>query len=64
MTLPVGDVAEARAFYAALGFSINEPASDETMAAVVLDENIVARLLPSETASPNWWLGMSATPLK
>ena len=45
VTLPVRDLPSSRAFYEALGFSINEYSSDEHTAAVVVDDNIVVQLL-------------------
>ncbi|GAB4079207.1 glyoxalase [Modestobacter muralis] len=45
VTLPVQDLPASRAFYEALGFSVNQHSSDEHTAAVVLDDNIVVRLL-------------------
>ena len=44
LSLPVGDLVTARAFYEALGFRINEYSSDERTASVVVDENIVVTL--------------------
>ena len=49
VTLPVRDVAAARAFYEALGFSINEHSSDAHTAAVVVDDNIVVKLLSRDS---------------
>jgi uncharacterized protein len=49
VTLPVRDLAASRAFYEALGFSINEHSSDEHTAAVVIDDNIVVRLLTRDS---------------
>ena len=46
--LPVADVQAARAFYEALGFSINEAFCDEQTACVVIDENIMVMLLETE----------------
>jgi predicted lactoylglutathione lyase len=48
VNLPVQDLARARRFYEALGFRINEHSSDDGTAAVVVDENIVVRLLTAE----------------
>ena len=45
VTLPVQDLAASRTFYEALGFSINEHSSDQHTAAVVVDDNIVVKLL-------------------
>jgi uncharacterized protein len=44
VSLPVQDLARARAFYEGLGFRINEHSSDERTASVVVDENIVITL--------------------
>jgi predicted lactoylglutathione lyase len=44
LSLPVGDLARARAFYEGLGFRINEYSSDDRTASVVVDENIVVTL--------------------
>ena len=44
LSLPVTDLAAARAFYEGLGFRINEYSSDERTASVVVDENIVVTL--------------------
>ena len=44
LSLPVADLAAARAFYEGLGFRINEYSSDERTASVVVDENIVVTL--------------------
>jgi predicted lactoylglutathione lyase len=44
LSLPVSDLAAARAFYEGLGFRINEYSSDERTASVVVDENIVVTL--------------------
>ena len=58
VTLPVQDLPTSRAFYEALGFSINEHSSDEHTAAVVVDDNIVVKLLtrdsfPVEVGDPS-----------
>ena len=45
VNLPVADVARSRAFYAALGFAINETFSDETTACVVISEHIYLMVL-------------------
>ena len=45
VTLPVSDLARARAFYEGLGFSVNEHSSDQERASVVLDDTIVLTLL-------------------
>lgn len=44
VSLPVEDLARARAFYEGLGFRINEHSSDDRTASVVVDENIVVTL--------------------
>ena len=48
LTLPVRDLPAARAFYEGLGFSINEHSSDETTAAVVLDDDLALMLRTRE----------------
>ena len=48
VTLPVRDLPASRAFYEALGFRVNEHSSDEHTAAVVVDDNIVVKLLTRE----------------
>jgi predicted lactoylglutathione lyase len=62
VTLPVRDLPTARAFYEALDFGINEHSSDGHTAAVVVDDNIVVKLLtrdafaelvPGEAADPS-----------
>jgi uncharacterized protein len=45
VNLPVADVAASRAFFTALGFTINEQFSDENTASVVIEENITAMLM-------------------
>jgi predicted lactoylglutathione lyase len=45
VVLPVQDLAASRAFYEALGFSVNQHSSDEHTAAVVLADDIVVKLL-------------------
>lgn len=45
VNLPVRDLARARAFYASLGFSINEMFSDDTAASVVVSDTIFVMLL-------------------
>ena len=45
INLPVADLAKARAFYTALGFSINENFSDDTAASVVISDTIYVMLL-------------------
>ena len=49
VVLPVQDLPTSRAFYQALGFSINEHSSDGHTAAVVLAEDIVVKLLAQES---------------
>jgi uncharacterized protein len=48
LSVPVTDLATARAFYEGLGFRINEHSSDERTASVVVDENIVVTLQTRE----------------
>ena len=48
VTLPVRDLPASRAFYEALGFRVNEHSSDETTAALVVDDAIVVKLLTRE----------------
>jgi predicted lactoylglutathione lyase len=48
VTLPVADLAAARSFYEGLGYRVNEHSSDETTAAVVVDDAIVVKLLTRE----------------
>jgi predicted lactoylglutathione lyase len=48
VSLPVTDLGAARSFYEGLGFRINEHSSDETTAAVVVDDTIVVKLLTRE----------------
>lgn len=43
--VPVADVAASRAFFTALGFSINEQFSDENTASVVISDSIVIMLM-------------------
>jgi uncharacterized protein len=45
VNLPVTDLPRSRAFYEALGFSINEQFSDETAACVVVSETIYLMIL-------------------
>ena len=45
VNLPVADLARSRAFYEALGFTINENFSDETAASVIISETIYVMLL-------------------
>ncbi len=45
VNLPVSDLERATAFYAALGFVNNPQFTDETAAAMVVEENIVVMLL-------------------
>jgi predicted lactoylglutathione lyase len=44
INLAVRDLAASRAFYGALGFSFNEHSSDESTAAVVLDDDMALML--------------------
>jgi hypothetical protein len=48
VTLPVRDLSAARAFYEAVGFRIEENASDERSVAVVVDSTITVRLMTRE----------------
>jgi predicted lactoylglutathione lyase len=48
LNLPVTDLERAKAFYAALGFANNAQFTDDTAAAMVIEENIVAMLLTRE----------------
>lgn len=45
VNLPVADLAASRAFYTALGFSINEEFSDERCAAITVSDTICVMLL-------------------
>jgi uncharacterized protein len=44
LSLPVGDLPTARAFYEALGFRINEYSSDDRTASLVVGDEIVVTL--------------------
>lgn len=48
VTLPVRDLPGSRSFYEALGFRVNEHSSDETTAALVVDDTIVVKLVTRE----------------
>ncbi|MCZ2815704.1 VOC family protein [Modestobacter sp. VKM Ac-2984] len=48
VNLPVADLDRAVAFYAALGFVNNAQFTDETAAAMVVEENIVVMLMTRE----------------
>lgn len=48
VNLPVADLAKARDFFSALGFTFNEQFSDHTAASMVIDDNIFAMLLTHE----------------
>ncbi len=48
VTLPVRDLPASRVFYEALGFRVNEHSSDETTAALVVDDTIVVKLVTRE----------------
>ena len=48
VNLPVADLDRAKAFYAALGFADNPQFTDDTAAAVVVEENISVMLLTRE----------------
>jgi hypothetical protein len=48
VNLPVTDVAASRAFYTALGFSVNEQFSDDASVSVVVSDTIFLQLLSRE----------------
>ncbi|MGY1838745.1 MULTISPECIES: VOC family protein [unclassified Modestobacter] len=48
VNLPVTDLERSKAFYAALGFANNAQFTDETAAAMVIEENILVMLLTRE----------------
>ncbi|SDE49633.1 VOC family protein [Glycomyces harbinensis] len=48
VNLPVGDLAAAKAFYLALGGTLNEQFTDETSAQVVLGEAVAVQLMTRE----------------
>ena len=48
VNLPVADLPASKAFFEKLGFSFNAQFTDETAAAMVIDENIFAMLLTHE----------------
>ena len=48
VNLPVRDVAAARSFYEALGFTFHQLDSDEGAASMVVDESLVVRVLTRE----------------
>ncbi len=48
VNLPVTDVAASRAFYTALGFSVNEQFSDDSSVSVVVSDTIFLQLLSRE----------------
>ncbi|MGY1985525.1 VOC family protein [Blastococcus sp. SYSU DS0669] len=48
INLPVEDLSRARAFYEALGFGVNEHSSDESTAALVLDDDVALMLRTRE----------------
>ncbi|MGY1843835.1 VOC family protein [Modestobacter sp. SYSU DS0875] len=48
VNLPVTDLERAKAFYAALGFTNNAQFTDDTAAAMVIEENILVMLLTRE----------------
>ena len=48
VNLPVTDLDRAKAFYTAVGFTNNAQFTDETAAAMVIEDNIVAMLLTQE----------------
>jgi predicted lactoylglutathione lyase len=45
VNLPVDDLATSKAFYAALGFGVNEQFSDESCACIVVSDQIFVMLL-------------------
>jgi len=45
VNLPVADVATSRAFFGALGFTVNEQFCDESTACLVIEQNIFAMLM-------------------
>lgn len=45
VNIPVSDIKRSRAFYQALGFTINEQFSDETTACVVISDTIYLMIL-------------------
>ncbi|SEW29904.1 hypothetical protein SAMN04488515_2118 [Cognatiyoonia koreensis] len=45
VNLPVSDVKRSRAFYTALGFTVNEEFSDDTTACIVVSEHIYIMIL-------------------
>lgn len=48
INLPVADVAASRAFFTALGYSINEQFSDDHTACVVISEQIYSMIMTHE----------------
>lgn len=48
VNLPVADLEASKAFFGKLGFSFNPQFTDETAAAMVIDENIFSMLLTHE----------------
>lgn len=48
INLPVADLEASKAFFGKLGFSFNAQFTDETAAAMVIDENIFSMLLTHE----------------
>ncbi|MGA5416128.1 VOC family protein [Streptomyces pseudogriseolus] len=48
VNLPVENIEASRAFYMALGYSINEQFSDASTASVVISDTIIAMLLTKE----------------
>jgi uncharacterized protein len=48
VNLPVKDLEASKRFFTSLGFTINHQFTDETAAAIVIEENIVAMLLTEE----------------
>ena len=51
VNLPVTDLEKAKDFYSALGFTNNPQFTDDTAAAMVIEENIVVMLLTREKFS-------------
>ncbi|MDD7964856.1 VOC family protein [Actinomycetospora lemnae] len=48
VNLPVADVATSRAFFGALGFTVNEQFSDDSTACLVIEQNVFAMLQTTE----------------
>jgi uncharacterized protein len=58
VNLPVADLARARVFYEAIGFTNNPQFTDETAAGMVLSESIYVMLLTHEK-----WNGFTTRPI-